>query len=282
MKPSGVSLDKLKTKAFPFTLTDAAKEWFFDLPAGTITSWAQMQRAFLEKYFPASRAANIRKDICGIRQEDTETLHEYWERLKKLCNSCPNHQVSEQLLMQYFYEGLTYGDRNLVDAASGRALVDKTPAEAKKLIANMVANSQYSGGRNHASALSHQVKEAGISKLEQQIANLTSLMEQVMMGKGQVKVCGVCSTLGHPTDMCPTLREEQVHVIGGVQGQQRIYDPFSQTYNPGWKDHPNLKHGSNQQAGNSTFRPLNFQQQQGFAAPPGFMQPQPQYQSRPP
>ncbi|KAL2934150.1 Disintegrin and metalloproteinase domain-containing protein 12 [Bienertia sinuspersici] len=141
MKPPGVSLDKLKKKAFPFALTDVAKEWLYDLPAQSITTWDQMQQAFLEKYFPASRAANIIKDICGIRQDPIETLHEYWERFKKLCNSCPNHQTSEQLLMQYFYEGLTYGDRNLVDAASGGALVDKTPIEAKRLIENMAANS---------------------------------------------------------------------------------------------------------------------------------------------
>lgn len=99
MKPAGVNLDQLKLKAFPFALTDAAKEWLFDLAAGSITTWEQMQIAFLERYFPASLAVNIRKEICGITQDGAETLHEYWERFKKLCNSCPNHQISEQLLV---------------------------------------------------------------------------------------------------------------------------------------------------------------------------------------
>jgi len=57
-----------------------------------------------------------------------ETFREYWERFNKLCASCPQQQISKQLLIQYFYEGLLSIDRNMVDAASGGALVNKTPA----------------------------------------------------------------------------------------------------------------------------------------------------------
>lgn len=54
-----------------------------------------------------------------------------------------------------------------------------------------------------------------------------------MIKKGQEKACGLCSMVGHPTNMCPTMQEEQVNSIGGGQGHQRRYDPFSQTHNPG-------------------------------------------------
>lgn len=66
MKPAGVTLDQLKLKAFPFPLSDAAKEWLFEVPAGTITTWDQMLKVFADRYFPASLIANIRKEICGI------------------------------------------------------------------------------------------------------------------------------------------------------------------------------------------------------------------------
>ena len=50
--------------------------------------------------------------------------------------------------------------------------------------------------------------------------------------------------------MCPTLQEEpikQVNVACGFPGQlQRKYDPYSSTYNLGWKDHPNLSYGNPQ------------------------------------
>ena len=106
-----------------------------------MTTCNEMKKLFLEKCFPASKVVNIRKKICGIRQLNGESLYEYWEWFKKLCASCPHHQISEQLLIQYFYEGLMPMERSMIDAASGGALVDKTPQQARVLISNMVANS---------------------------------------------------------------------------------------------------------------------------------------------
>ncbi|RDY00607.1 hypothetical protein CR513_16194, partial [Mucuna pruriens] len=128
-------------KAFPFSLDGVAKDWLY-LQLVLFKTWGDMKHTFLEKFFPASRTASIRKEICGIRQHTGETLHEYWERFNKLCATCPHHQISEQLLIQYFYEGLSLMDRSMIDAASGGALMDKTPAAARHLISNMASNTQ--------------------------------------------------------------------------------------------------------------------------------------------
>ena len=61
---------------------------------------------------------------------------------KQLCASCPHHQIPDQLLIQYFYEGLSPTDRKIIDAASGGALVNKTSTEARGLISGMAANAQ--------------------------------------------------------------------------------------------------------------------------------------------
>ncbi|XP_022880996.1 uncharacterized protein LOC111398309 [Olea europaea var. sylvestris] len=149
-------------------------------------------------------------------QNSRESLHEYWERFKRLCASCPHHQISEQLLIQYFYEGLLPTDRSMIDVASGGALVDKTPEGAKNLIANMATNSQQFGTR--LDTPSRHVNEVNVSSLEQQLASLTSLVRQMAAGNMQTtKACGICSVMGHPTDMCPTLQEdpnEQVNAMG--------------------------------------------------------------------
>ncbi|XP_073137055.1 uncharacterized protein [Henckelia pumila] len=68
------------------------------------------------------------------------------------------------------------------------------------------------------------------------------------VGNGKnVKVCGICTAMGHATDMCPTLQEEsveQVNSTGGFSGPpQRNYDLYSNTYNP---DHPNLRYKNSQ------------------------------------
>jgi hypothetical protein len=137
----------------------------------------------------------------------------------------------------------------MIDAASGGALVDKTPEAARNLIANMAANSQQFVTRLDLS--SKHVNEVNISSLEQQIASLTSLVRQMAVGNMQTaKACGICSVVGHPTDMCPTLQEEpikQVNAGGDFPGQpQRKYDLYSSTYNSGWRDHPNLSYGNPQ------------------------------------
>ncbi|XP_065634275.1 uncharacterized protein LOC136069533 [Quercus suber] len=249
MKPTGVTEDQIKLRAFPFSLKDLAKDWLYYLPSRSIKTWNEMKSLFLEKYFPVSRAANIRKEICGVRQHNGESLHEYWERFKKLCASCPHHQISDQLLIQYFYEGLLPTNKSMIDAASGGALVDKTPEAARNLIVNMAVNSQQFGTR--LDPPSKHVNEVNISSLKQQIASLTSLVRQMAVGNMQtVKTCGICSVVGHPTDMCPTLQEEpieQMNVACGFPKQpQRKYNPYSSTYNPGWRDNPNLSYGNPQ------------------------------------
>ncbi|XP_073121244.1 uncharacterized protein [Henckelia pumila] len=133
-----------------------------------------------------------------------ESLHEYWKRFKKLCASCPQHLLSKNILIQYCYECLLPHDTSMLDEASGGVFVDKTPQDARILIENMVVNSQ----------------QFGTSR-----------------GNGQnMKVCGICTTLGHPTDMCPTLQAgstEKFNATGGFPGPpQQNYDPYANTYIP--------------------------------------------------
>ena len=61
MKPTGVTEDQIKLRVFPFSLKDSAKDWLYYLPSRSIKTWNEMKKLFLEKYFLASRAANIRK-----------------------------------------------------------------------------------------------------------------------------------------------------------------------------------------------------------------------------
>ncbi|KAL2922699.1 Oligoribonuclease [Bienertia sinuspersici] len=204
--------------AFPFSLHDLAKDWLYSLSPGSLTTWEALQKAFLEKFFPASRIGSIRKEICGIRQHASESLYEYWERFKRLCASCPQHQISDQLLIQYFYEGLLPNDRGMIDAASGGALVDKTPAQAKELISNMAQNTQQHSVRNDVKRV-NEIDLSGVkSQLQenaQQIATLTTLVSKLVGNESKARVCGICSDLSHPTNACPTLQTEDVNALGG-------------------------------------------------------------------
>ena len=61
MRSTRVTEVQIKLRALLFSLADSAKEWLYYLPSGTITTWNGMKKAFLERYFLASKAANIRK-----------------------------------------------------------------------------------------------------------------------------------------------------------------------------------------------------------------------------
>jgi len=53
--------------------------------------------------------------------------------------------MHEQLLIQHFYEGLMFMDKQMIDAASGGGLADKTLATTRLLIQNMTSNNQQFG-----------------------------------------------------------------------------------------------------------------------------------------
>ncbi|KAM3007821.1 hypothetical protein FF2_032034 [Malus domestica] len=282
MTPVNVDGNILKMKAFPFSLLEKAKDWLYELAPGTVTSWESMQRAFLEKFFPTSRVILLRKKISGIQQSPGESFPSYYERFKSLVSSCPQHQMKEELLLQYFYEGLLPLERQMLDASAGGALVDKTPRDAKTLIANRALNAQqYEGVGQRDTPRPHHVNEvSSISELQSQMANLTSMLSQLVEGpKTQgATICGVCSVQGHQSDQCPQLIEnggwESANAVGyGNQNQPRG-DPFSNTYNPGWRDHTNFRWRDAPQYG----------QQSGFRQPPGFfprpMAPQPPLQAQ--
>ncbi|CAN6718936.1 unnamed protein product [Malus baccata var. baccata] len=281
MTPVNVDENILKMKAFPFSLLEKAKDWLYELAPGTVTSWESMKMAFLEKFFPTSRVILLRKKISAIQQSQGGSFPAYHDRFKALVASCPQHQMKEELLLQYFYEGLLPIERQMLDASAGGVLVDKTPMAAKTLIANRALNAQQYEGLGQRDFPRQQVNEVSSPfDIQSQLANLTSIVSQMAEGmklQGP-SVCGVCSMQGHPNDQCPQLIEnggwESANVVG-YQGQnQPLNDPYSNTYNPGWRDHPNFKWREPQQGQQqSTFR----QQPPGFYQKP-FAPTQPQGQ----
>ncbi|KAL2252567.1 UNVERIFIED_CONTAM: hypothetical protein Sindi_0051400 [Sesamum indicum] len=165
------------------------------------------------------------------------------------------------LLLTFETYWLSDANRSLVDASSGVALYDKTPTEARKLITTMATNNQQFGSRNDY--LPRRVNEVSTS-IDERLDKLTSFVEKCIGGSIlHVKTCGICTSLGHCTNACPTLHEESIEHADAISGffgqQQRKYDPFSNTYNPGWRDHPNLRYDN---------QPQNFQRVPHQPPPP--------------
>ncbi|KAF1862545.1 hypothetical protein Lal_00014083 [Lupinus albus] len=255
MKPHDVMEDHICLKVFPHSLEGPTKYWLYYLAYGSITSWGDLKRSFLGKLFHPARTTTIRKDISGIRHQHGESLYEYWAIFKRLCASCPHHQIFEQLLLQYFYEGLNNMDRSIIDATSGGTLGDMTPFEVRCLIEKMASNSQQFNARSGDAIVVRGVYDVGTNaarqdKLETKIDSLTTLITQLAMNQqksSMARVCGICTSTGHHSDVCPSLLEPITgdHLEAYAANiynnrpphQQQLYNPpSSSTYKPGWRN----------------------------------------------
>ncbi|KAG9458363.1 hypothetical protein H6P81_002871 [Aristolochia fimbriata] len=125
-KYNGVSDDAARLRLFKFTLGGRAKTWLNTLPAGSITTWEDLQKKFLGKYFPPAKTIKLRNEILQFLQESEEHLSEAWERFNGLLKKCPNHKIFWSQI-EVFYNGLNITTRSMIVAAAGGSISKKTP-----------------------------------------------------------------------------------------------------------------------------------------------------------
>nr|GFC97705.1 hypothetical protein [Tanacetum cinerariifolium] len=88
IKVNGVTDDALRLYLFPYSLTHHATAWFDRLPRNSINTFEQMEKMFLENYFPPSMVAKLKNEITNFRQRPDESLFEAWEHYKLLIDRC--------------------------------------------------------------------------------------------------------------------------------------------------------------------------------------------------
>ncbi|KAL5563855.1 hypothetical protein UlMin_033602 [Ulmus minor] len=235
----------MELKLFPYSLRDRARAWLNSLPSDSITTWNDLAEKFLMKYFPPNKNAKLRNDITSFQQLEGESLYETWERYKELLRRCPHHGIPFWIQMETFYNGLNAQTRTIVDAASNGALMSKTYNEAYALLERMASNNyQWPTERVPAArriAGVHEVSE--ITSLTAQIASLVNTLnnqqatphQNVNSVQGTRESCVLCNG-SHRFQSCPS-NPESVCYVGNMNCNN---NPFSNTYNPGWRQHPNF------------------------------------------
>ncbi|XP_058785071.1 uncharacterized protein LOC131659980 [Vicia villosa] len=197
-------------------------------------------------------------------------LFEAWERYKDMLRLCPHHGLEQWLIIHTFYNGLLYNTRLTIDAAVGGALMDKEYADAYTLIESMAQNHYQWGSERAQSEKTYGEKSstkngmyeissldcvnAKVDALTRMIENLTIVpVADVAVVSPNFKVCGMT---GHAASDC--------HLLAGVSPEPVNYaqgNPYSNTYNPGWKNHPNFSYKNN----NALYAPG-----QAPSVPPGY------------
>src|SRR4051812_33277554 len=63
VKFKGVKSDAIRLRLFKYSLRDKARLWLQSLEAGSITTWDELKKAFLQHYFSMAKSAKLRGDI---------------------------------------------------------------------------------------------------------------------------------------------------------------------------------------------------------------------------
>ncbi|XP_048430467.1 uncharacterized protein LOC125472733 [Pyrus x bretschneideri] len=214
----GFSTESIKLRLFPYTLKDQARRWLLTLPSGSISTWNQLNEKFLSKYYLASKTPDMRTQILSFAQKPNEEFHEAWERFKELIRKCPHYGINSIDQMHIFFRGLNMTTKTLVNASCGGSHKDKNAQEACLLFEKMAVDTRFTGYCTAA---------------------LTSCLQYLQYDNPYFLSCPHKAAY-------PEFAAEQVDAFNNFRRLRN--DLYSNFYNPGWRDHPNLKWDRDQHA----------------------------------
>nr|GEX26472.1 reverse transcriptase domain-containing protein [Tanacetum cinerariifolium] len=200
IKVNGVTDDALRLYLFPHSLTHHATSWFDCLPRNSITTFEQMAKMYLGKYFPPSMVTKLRNEITNVHQRPDESLFKACERYKLLIDRCPNHNMLPVTQIDTFYNGLTLRHRDTINVAAGRTFMKRRPEECYDLIENMTAHhndwdtfaqrSESSSSITSSSDLKVVALKAEMAKINKNLMKVLQINQQVKAVTPSRETCG--------------------------------------------------------------------------------------------
>ncbi|KAH9770018.1 hypothetical protein KPL71_012225 [Citrus sinensis] len=173
-----------------------------------------------------------------------ESLYEAWELFKELLRRCPHHGIPCCIQLKTFYNGLNPSTRLMVDASANGALLSKSYIEAYEILEGIANNNyQWPLARQPAARGSTGVHNIdAITALSAQVTSLTNMVKAMTAAPATVKQVAElsCVYCGEDNDFdnCPG-NPASVNYVDNFNRQPQN-NPYSNTYNPGWKQHPNF------------------------------------------
>ena len=264
-KEGMMDMDLLKLKAFPLTLKDKAKIWLNSLRPRTIRNWAELQAEFLKKFFSAHKTNNLKRQIYTFAAHEGEKFYQCWERFLETINACPHHSFDTWMLVNHFYGGMSPAMRQLLETMCGGDFLSKHPDEAMEFLSYVAETSKGwdepnprelerfrppVNQRGGMYALNDEMEmKARLSTLARKVEELEGKqlheVQAMTNNTAQPNPCTNFQSPAHPIEQCsmtPAVKDlmsECAHTVGQFKPQQPNA-PYGNTYNPNWRNHPNL------------------------------------------
>jgi hypothetical protein len=153
-------------------------------------------------------------------------------------------------------------NKGVVDFSCGGVLMEKSSEEAMELFETLSDHSQQFSSRGRQGVKSKCMYEVNLNgrspnqmaivdrKLDMIVKAMTFQNISHSQQAAPLQVYVVCSQFDHTTKTCllySSANQEQANYVG-----QNSYPPknntYSNTYNPGWRNHPNFSCSNNQNA----------------------------------
>ncbi|XP_038711641.1 uncharacterized protein LOC120005855 [Tripterygium wilfordii] len=254
---TGVTEEHLRLKIFPYSVKDKARTWLNSLRPGSLTTWIEVQNKFLEKFFSTQKTDALRDKIMQFEQQLDESFFEAWERFNNLLTQCPHHALPSLVLMRIFYKALTVPSKAAVNNYAGGSIRNKTPTECQTLFDNLAVETQHSEMRGKRAGV-YELNNSDTFAPRSQVDAIASKLDMLLAMNGhtiQQEICAICHVPGHATITCPQgvdfpeFVQEQASMMNSYNRNPR-FDPYSNSYNPGFRAHPNFSWKNTQNQAN--------------------------------
>ncbi|XP_071729243.1 uncharacterized protein [Rutidosis leptorrhynchoides] len=111
-----------------------------DTPMLNARTFQDLTEAFINHFFPSSKAERLRMEINAFTQWSDESLYDAWIRFKKMLRACPPHGLTKKEYINTFYRGTNALTRQTLDASSGGVFMYKSPNAAETMLEDMSVN----------------------------------------------------------------------------------------------------------------------------------------------
>ena len=98
---------------------------------------------FHQKFYPMHLVHRDPNYIYNFWPREGESIAQAWGRLKSMLYSCPNREISKEMIIHNFYARLSLSNRSMLDTSCTGSLMMNTIEFKWHLLERIKCNSEY-------------------------------------------------------------------------------------------------------------------------------------------